>query len=101
MNRCDGVNLITTYISTDKTMEDGILISESAAKKLASPLISVYSISLNENDIVLNLYGDDNEYLGMPYIGEKVKDGIVCAIRRENTEDSLSYCDKCGSIKIK
>lgn len=89
MNRCDGVNLTTAYICRDKTMEDGIQISESAALKLASPLISKIQIPLNDNDIVLNLYGDDNEYIGMPYVGEKVKDGIICAIRRENTDDSL------------
>ena len=85
MNRCDGVNLTTAYICRDKTMEDGIQISESAALKLASPLISKIQIPLNDNDIILNLYGDDNEYLGIPYVGEKVKDGIICAIRRENT----------------
>ena len=89
MNRCDGVNLTTAYICRDKTMEDGIQVSQSAAIKLASPLISKIQIPLNDNDIILNLYGNDNEYLGMPYVGEKVKDGIVCAIRRENTEDSL------------
>lgn len=89
MNRCDGVNLTTAYICRDKTMEDGIQISESAALKLASPLISVIQIQLNDNDIILNLYGNDNEYLGLPYVGEKVKDGIICAIRRENTDDSL------------
>ena len=89
MNRCDGVNLLTAYICRDKTMEDGIQISQSAALKLASPLINVIKIPLNDNDILLNLYGNDNEYLGIPYVGEKVKDGIVCAIRRENTDDSL------------
>ena len=89
MNRCDGVNLLTAYICRDKTMEDGIQISQSAALKLASPLISVIRIPLNDNDILLNLYGNDNEYLGIPYVGEKVKDGIVCAIRRENIDDSL------------
>lgn len=89
MNRCDGVNLTTAYICRDKTMEDGIQISQSAALKLASPLINTIQIPLNDNDIILNLYGDDNEYLGIPYVGQKVKDGIVCAVRRENNEDSL------------
>ena len=89
MNRCDGVNLRTGYICRDKTMEDGIQVSVSASYKLASPLISKIQIPLNDNDIILNLYGNDNEYLGIPYVGEKVKDGIICAIRRENTDDSL------------
>ena len=89
MNRCDGVNLITTYIATDKTMEDGILISESAAKKLASPLISKCQIVINDNDILINLYGDNNEYSTFPNIGDKVKNGIICAVRRENLDDCL------------
>lgn len=89
MNRCDGVNLITAYICREKTMEDGIQISQSAALKLASPLISKITIPINDNDIILNLYGNDNEYRGIPYVGEKVKDGIICAVRRENTDDSL------------
>lgn len=98
MNRCDGVNLYTTYISTDKTMEDGILISESGARKLASPLISVYQIPINDNDILINWYGDDDKYQGMPDIGQKVKDGVVCVIRRENIEDAL-YTQKRESLK--
>ena len=54
-NRCDGVNLMVGYISSDKNMEDGIVISQSAAKKLASPLIKKVTLFLGENDILLNL----------------------------------------------
>ena len=97
-NRCDGVNLNTAYLATDKTMEDGIVISESAALKLSSPLLKNVSILINDNDIPLNLYGDDEIYKCMPDIGEEVKNGILIALRRENTDNSL-YTQSCEMLK--
>ncbi len=88
-NRQDGVNLITAYLSCDDTMEDSIIISESAAKKLSSPLIKKVQIIVNDNDIMLNLYGDDNNYKSFPDIDEEVKKGFLCAIRREKKEECL------------
>lgn len=88
-NRCDGTNLLTAYIASNKSMEDGIIISESAAKKLTAPLIKKVTIVVNDNDIPLNLYGDDSMYKSFPDINEEIKDGILCGIRRENMEDCL------------
>ena len=59
-NRMDGINLLTTYLATNLTTEDAIIISQSGAKKLTSNLISQELIMVNENDIMLNIYGDDN-----------------------------------------
>lgn len=89
MNRCDGVNLLTGYVNCNKTMEDGILISESAARKLASPLIKEVEVNINDNDILLNLFGTRDNFKSYPDIGEEIKDGILCAIRREKTEECL------------
>ena len=88
-NRQDGVNLITAYMACDKTKEDGIILSAPAAKKLASPLIKKVQIVINDNDIPLNLYGDENAYKIIPDIGEYIKDNELCAIRREKKEESL------------
>lgn len=88
-NRCDGVNLMVGYISSDKNMEDGIVISESAAKKLASPLIKKVTLFLGENDILLNLYGKDGNFKSLPDIGEEVEGGLLCAIRTEKIEECL------------
>ena len=38
----------------------------------------------NDNDIFLNLYGDNEEYKAFPDIGEKTKKSILCATRRKN-----------------
>ena len=88
-NRMDGVNLLTAYISCDPSMEDGIILSESAAKKLVSPLLKRVTIIINDNDILLNLYGDDQNYKTFPDIGEEITSGILCALRREKKEESL------------
>ena len=88
-NRQDGVNLLTTYISCEKNKEDGIIISKSAAQKLASPLIKKISIQINDNDIPINLYGDNAVYKCIPDINEEIKDGILLASRREKAEEIL------------
>lgn len=89
-NRMDGTNLITTYLSTEHTMEDGIMISDYAAKhKLASPLIKVVEIVINDNDIPLNLRGNGEEYQCLPDIGDYFSDGVLYAQRREKKENSL------------
>ena len=88
-NRQDGVNLMTLYLATDKTKEDGIIISESAANKLTSPFFHKVTIMINDNEIPLNIYGNDQVYKFIPDIGEYTKNGLLCAIRKENKEESL------------
>ena len=88
-NRMDGRNLLTIYSACEETMEDAIIISESAAKKLASPLVKKVTIIINDNDIPLNLYGDSARYKIFPDIGEDSKNGILCGLRREKKEECL------------
>ena len=88
-NRCDGVNLLTAYIAMEKTMEDGIIISKSAQKKLGSPLLKKVSVIINDNDIPLNLHGDDNYYKAFPEVGEEIDGGILCCLRRDVKEEAL------------
>ena len=68
-------------MSLDQNMEDSIIISKSAADKLKSPLIKPVEIMINENNIPLNLYGNDQVYKCIPDIGEEIKNNI------ENTID--------------
>ena len=88
-NRRDGVNLLSAYISTSKNTEDSVIISESAAKKLTSPLIKPVTIIVNENDILLNMYGNECVYKSFPDIGEEVANGLLAVVRREKKEESL------------
>lgn len=88
-NRLDGINLKIAYMACDETTEDAILISDKAAAKLTSPIIKKVPIIINDNDIMLNLYGDDDNYKVIPDIGEEVKDGVLAATRRENKAEAL------------
>lgn len=88
-NRMDGINVLLMYIAKNKTTEDAIEISESCAKKFRSPLVKKISFMINENDILLNLYGNNDIYKVIPDIGEEIKDGILAAVRRENKEEAL------------
>lgn len=88
-NRKDGLNLAAAYISCAKTMEDGILISESARRRMVTPLVHHVSVVANDNDIPLNLFGMPDMYKIIPDIGEEVPEGILIGLRRENKEEIL------------
>lgn len=88
-NRMDGCNMLTVYSACEETMEDAIIISESASKKLASPLVKKVTIVVNDNDIPLNLYGDIDEYKILPDINQETENSILCGLRREKKEECL------------
>lgn len=88
-NKMNGVNLTTLYLSCDKNKEDSVIISESAAKKLKTNLINTTDVIINDNDILLNLYGNDKVYKAFPDVGEDIKNGIFCSIRRLLNENAL------------
>jgi len=98
MNRKDGVNLNTVYMSLDKNMEDSIIISQSAANKLVSPLIKPVQIMVNENNIPVNLYGDDNVYKCIPDIGEEIKNSILIDLRKEKKEE-MTYTESVERLR--
>lgn len=66
------------------TYEDGIVISKSAAEKLASFKIEKTMFSINTNDILLNLYGNEKKYKSFPRVGETLKSKILVASRRKD-----------------
>lgn len=88
-NRMDGKNLLTMYNACEETMEDAILISESASKVLSSPLISQFYTDINDNNIPLNIYGDNDNYKIFPDIGEEVVNNQICSTRIEKKDDML------------
>jgi len=91
-----GVNLKACYLPAyGLTYEDGFVISESAAKKLTSFKVEKTTISVNTNDILLNLYSDYEkdkeipEYHSIPKVGEHTKGNILVASRREDSQNVL------------
>lgn len=88
-NKTNGRNINVMYEALDDNMEDSVVISDYCSKMLSAPLIRNVSIIINENDIPLNLYGNDTMYKIFPDIGEDIKDGILMAYRREKREESI------------
>lgn len=81
-NRAGGANLLCAYIQNTGNEEDSIIISEKAREKLQYQKVHEINIIINENDIPLNMYGDDYNYKIMPDAGEEVVDGILLCNRR-------------------
>jgi hypothetical protein len=85
-----GVNLRTVYMNLDGlTYEDGLVISESAAERLAHTSVEKVAVTLNANDLLVNLYGSDGDHRGFPDVGEEIHDGVLLARRRINHESIL------------
>ena len=97
-NRTDGTNLNVVYMALDDNMEDSVIFSDEAAKKMVSPLIKPVTIMINENDIPLNIYGNDTVYKSFPDIGERIQNGVMLALRKEKKEDSL-YMQSVNRLK--
>ena len=87
-NRKDGVNFNVVYMALDDNMEDSMIFSDEAANKLTSPLIKPVQIMINDNDIPLNIYGDDKMYKIIPDIGEKIIDANLIALRKEKRDEA-------------
>lgn len=87
-NRKDGANFNIVYMALDDNMEDSIIFSDTAANRLTSPLIKPVQIMINDNDIPLNIYGDDKMYKVIPDIGEDIVNAVLIALRKEKKEES-------------
>ena len=81
-----GVNATFCYTSDVRTTEDAILVSESFADKFRCVEVEKIKVSINDNDVLLNLYGDEENYKCFPDVGETIRDSIICATRRINNE---------------
>lgn len=87
-NRAEGTNMNIAYMALDDNMEDSIVFSDVAAKRLTMPLVKPVEIMINDNDIPVNLYGNDKIYKIIPDIGEDVIDANLIALRKEKKEES-------------
>lgn len=85
MNYRYGVNLNVIYSLDPFTAEDAAIISETASEKMTTVHSSKIGWGWNNNDIPLNLYGGDEEYRPLPWIGETVE-GFVASSRPQINE---------------
>lgn len=82
MNYRYGKNVRFMYLLENNTIDDAFIISESLSNSMASTEVETVRISLNDNDIFCNIYGDADNHQGFPNIGEKVKSRVLAATRR-------------------
>lgn len=86
-----GVNGRILFGTHPAVQDDAIVISESFAKRMISNQVSPKTIPINENTILLNLYGKNGEYQGLPNIGDVVNSGILAATR--NVKETRMFSD--------
>lgn len=79
-----GTNLNVIAFSDPAVSEDGVVFSESAAKKLVFTNVVTTVIDLSSDMIPINRYGDDNYFQSLPNIGDVIEDGIMFAHRVRN-----------------
>lgn len=80
-----GTNLKALFIAKDGlTFEDGIIMSRTGASKFEHTSVTEAVITLNNNDVLLNLYGKDGSFQPFPGVGERIKGQILAARRRIN-----------------
>jgi DNA-directed RNA polymerase beta subunit len=95
-----GVNAKVMYSTELFTIEDAIIIRKGFKEKMKATDVDTISISLNDNDILVNLFGTSSEYKPFPDINEKVSHGIVCAKRRIHNSQILYDLKKSNLNKI-
>lgn len=97
MNYSYGRNALVAYTLDPFTSEDAAVISRSTCAKFTSIETEEIKISLNDNQYLLNLYGDKNNYVPLPPIGSKVSD--ILAVSRNKFNNQLLFDFKDSSLK--
>ncbi len=86
-----GINGRILYAVHPAVQDDAIIVSESFAKRMVTNVVQTKAVKLEENTVLLNLYGKDGEYQGLPNVGDIITDGIVCATR--SIKESRMFSD--------
>lgn len=90
MNFCFGKNLLAVYYADeDLTHEDAIVISDSVTGLTHTSVIPV-TITINTNNLLLNMYGNKKKYKCFPDIGEYVKNNQLLTRRIINYDKILT-----------
>jgi len=90
MNLQYGRNIRVAFIPwKGMTYEDAMVISKSAARESSHTSVKEIYVTINTNDILLNLLGDSEVFKAFADIGEQVSNKILCARRRLSYESLL------------
>lgn len=61
--------------------DDAIILSESFANRGIVNIVNEVKMNISKDTILINLYGDDKHYKGLPDIGDEISNGICTATR--------------------
>lgn len=77
-----GTNLSFAFMSHVAGSDDGVMISESALKKMSFDIIETRTASWGQQKFLLNTFGNDKYYKSFPDVGEWIrKDGLLLVSR--------------------
>jgi hypothetical protein len=87
-----GLNANVAFISYPGVAEDGLVISKSLQKRLAFTTLERRSVTWGNDEIPLNIFGDENNYKIFPDLGENLHDsGLLIALRK--IREDLVMCN--------
>lgn len=95
-----GQNVKFMYTCDNDSIEDAIIISESLRDKMLSTEVEVVKVPINDNDFLLNMYGNNDFYKTFPDIGEATNKKIVCVKRRINNSQILYDMARSNTQRI-
>ena len=82
-----GLNANVVLATIPEVAEDGMVISESFAKRLEYTTYETRSVEFGVDSFPLNLYGDKDMYKPFPEVGQQVnEDSVLIALRKYDTE---------------
>jgi hypothetical protein len=79
-----GKNANCCYISIPENEEDACVVSDDFCNRTTWHTFNKIPITLQKNQILLNIYGDEYSYSCFPDVGKPIKDGILYAKRTLN-----------------
>lgn len=89
MNYRLGKNATVFYSTSTDTLEDALAVRKGWADSIRTVEIDTVQVSVNNNEVLVNLYGDDKNYRVFPDIGEEVVNSLLCAVRVVNNDHLL------------
>lgn len=82
MNYRFGKNAKVFLSISNDTLDDAMLIRKGWAEGVESTEVDIVEVPINDNDVLLNLHGDEEDYRPVPKIGEVIQHTAICATRR-------------------
>lgn len=81
-----GTELNVAFMSVPAVIEDGVVASETACRKLTTKAFGKRECKWGKKTYPLNLYGNDVEYKAFPDIGDRVRDDGLLFVLRQHDE---------------